>query len=530
MASPPTRHAVQARIAQRSLADFARDAWPIIEPGTHLQWNWHLDVICEHLQAVTDGRVRRLIVNVPPRTMKSRLISVLWPAWVWMHDPASRWMFASYSGDLATDHSVDTRTILTAAGGRENGGTIIEQLGYQGVLDLVGQTWRLAGDMNLKTRVQNTERGSRLATSVTAKATGFGGDYIVADDPHNALEIQSDQMRERVLKWWSGTMSSRGNNPMTVRRVIVMQRLHERDLTGDLIDRDAGYVHLCLPMEYEPEHPHVTPPVIDLPDGTTLPGDQRTTPGELLWPDRYGPDQIRELQRDLGSYGYSGQYQQRPTPAEGGILKRPWWRYYPPDTDLTTQQWDAVYTTWDTALKAKTTSDYTVGIAWGVRGPDRYVLRVVRGQWPIGEAITQMIAMHAWIRENVQAEATPQHYVEAAAMGPDLIAATRAKVPGVTPLTADTDKVARANSVAPVLEAGNVYVPGFPNADLSGYDPARTPAATQDVIEECAAFPNGANDDQVDAVVYGLNPRRWVQASTAGMRRGGTTRTRHRQT
>lgn len=519
---------IEAHLAKASLRDYIPLAWPLIEPGVPLQMNWHIEVICEYLEAVTRGEIRRLIVNVPPRSMKSRLISVMWPTWVWLQNPESRWMFASYAADLAIDLSVDCRLILESTGGRETGGTLLERVGYVGLLALLGADWGLAKDMNLKSRIQNTERGSRLATSVTAKATGFGGDYIIADDPHNALEAQSEVAREKVLNWWSGTMASRGNDPKTTKRVLVMQRLHEADLTGDLIER-GGYVHLCLPMEYEPQHPHVTPKRVVLPNGTELPGDRRETVGEPLWPERYGPEEIADLKRDLGSYGYSGQYQQRPTPAEGGIFKRAWWRFYDPkliDENIAEAlKLTRLYTTWDTALKEKTSSDYTVGIAWGESGADKYVLRVVRGRWSLTEVIHQAHAMNTWLAEHVMENSLPQHYFENAAMGPDLMAALRHKLAGVTSLTADIDKGARAHAVTPALEAGNVYVPGHAAGDGSGYDSARTPAMIMDLIEECSGFPNGANDDQVDAFVYGINPKRWVSGS-GRVRTGGGSVTR----
>lgn len=519
--------AIEAALARVSLRDYIPMAWPVIEPGVPLQMNWHIEVICEYLEAVTAGEIRRLIVNVPPRSMKSRLISVMWPTWVWLTHPESRWMFASYSGDLSTDLSVDCRLILESAGGRETGGTLLERVGYMGLLRLLGEDWSLSRDMNLKTRIQNTRRGSRLATSVTAKATGFGGDYIVADDPHNALESQSDVEREKVLNWWSGTMSSRGNNPKTTKRVLVMQRLHERDLTGDLIER-GGYVHLCLPMRYERSHPHVTPAHVTLPSGLVLPGDRRTEEGELLWPDRFGADEIADLERDMGTYAASGQLQQRPTPAEGGIFKRAWWRFYDPDLlgeDVAERLGiTRVYTTWDTALKEKTSSDYTVGIAWGEAGPNRYVLRLVRGRWNLPEVKRQAVDMHRYLVEEVLEDAAVQHYVENAAMGPDLMSALRQIVPGVTKLTADTDKVSRAHAVTPLIEAGNVFLPGVAAGDGSGYDAAGTPDWVQGLVEECSAFPNGANDDQVDALVYGINPRRWSSGG-GRVRRGRGTHT-----
>ncbi len=532
---------ILAELSARSLRDFVPEAWRILEPSTPFQGNWHIDVICEHLEAQTRGELRNLIINIPPRHTKSRTVNVIWPTWEWLTRPGTRWLHASYAAQLATRDSVEARLIVQSEGigsslrpheAADRG--LLERIGYRGLVGILARqhtagcrtdrckhwahtgVWELTGDQNMKTKFVNTERGYRISTSVGGTATGEGGERLVVDDPHKADEVQSDVRRQAVLDWYDQTWTTRLNDPKTGTKTLIMQRLHEDDLTGHLIER-GGYEHLCLPAEYEPKHPFVWP------------DDPRTQPGDLLWPERLGPPQIDEKKRDLGSYGYSGQFQQRPTPAEGGIFKRAWWRFYPRDTDLTKVGFDRLYTTWDTALKEKTTSDYTVGIAWGAKGADRYVLRVVRGQWNLPEAKTQVKQLHAWLLENVREDMVPQHYFENAAMGPDLMAAMRSKLAGVTPLDAEGDKIARAHAVTPILEAGNVYVPGAENADLTGYDPTFTPSEIRDLIEECSGFPNGSYDDQVDAFVYGLNPRRWVGGKRKVRSGGRTVTARHRR-
>lgn len=519
----PRAEEVDLELAERardSLLSFAKMCWPLLEPGREFKMNWHIQAMCEHLEAQTRGELPELIINIPPRHMKSLTVAVFWPCWEWLFSPETRWLVASYAEQLSKRDNRKCRQLIKHPGlnfedGRSH--TLIERLGYRAVVRLLGDDWELAPDQDQVLRFENTKRGYRIATSVGGTATGEGGDRLIIDDPHKADDVHSDVKRETVLDWHDGTWTSRLNNPNTGTMTVIMQRLHEQDLTGHLLAQDTGFVHLCLPAEYEPKHPFVWPK------------DPRTEPGELLWGDHIGQDVLAKFAKRQGSYGYSGQFQQRPTPAEGGIFKRAWWRFYDPkliDENIAEAlKLTRLYTTWDTALKEKTSSDYTVGIAWGESGADKYVLRVVRGRWSLTEVIHQAHAMNTWLAEHVMENSLPQHYFENAAMGPDLMAALRHKLAGVTSLTADIDKEARAHAVTPALEAGNVYVPGHPAGDGSGYDSARTPAMIMDLIEECSGFPNGANDDQVDAFVYGINPKRWVSGS-GRVRTGGGSVTR----
>lgn len=230
---PPLAY-IRAYRAERTFHEFAKQAWHVIEPGTPFLDNWHIEAICLHLEAVVDGRIRNLLINMPPRCMKSILVSVLFPAWVWIKHPEKRFLYSSYAQSLATDHSLATRRV-------------IESDWYQSNW---GDRYQLAGDANLKTKFENDQRGYRFSTSVGGMATGTGGDFIVADDPHNVKEAESDAVREATLAWWDQTMSTRLNNPKTGAKIIVMQRVHEGDLSGHVL-KQGGYDHLCLPMKYE---------------------------------------------------------------------------------------------------------------------------------------------------------------------------------------------------------------------------------------------------------------------------------------
>jgi hypothetical protein len=233
-------HTEASRRAEGSLYEFLKQAWHVLEPGTTYVDGWHIKAISDHLEAVTDGRIRKLLINIPPRHMKSLTVAVMWPCWVWIHKPGMRWIFCSYAQRLATRDSLKRRRL-------------IQSPWYQGNW---GHRFRLTGDQNEKARFENTATGYCLATSVGGANTGEGADVIVCDDPHNVRDRQSEVMLDKTITWWDEVMSTRLNNPNTGARVIVMQRLHERDLSGHVLQK-GGWDHLCLPAWYEEEPPLV---------------------------------------------------------------------------------------------------------------------------------------------------------------------------------------------------------------------------------------------------------------------------------
>src|SRR3984957_11524752 len=301
LARPHFRAKLDRERATRSFRQFVRQAWAIIEPHTPFVPGWHIGAIIEHLEAVTHGEIRNLLINVPPRHMKSLLVSVLWPAWEWTRWPERRWLFSSYAATLSIRDSVKCRRLIESAWYRARWGHVFV----------------LTGDQNAKMRFDNNRSGYRLSTSVGGAVTGEGGDRIICDDPHKVDEVESDTVRKAATDWWDVAMSTRVNDPKTSAMVIVMQRCHQRDLSGHLLEK-GNFEHLCLPAEYEG------------PSRVTSIGfsDPRTQPGELLWPERFGPTEIADLKINLGSYAAAGQIQQRPAPAGGGIFKRHWFRFW----------------------------------------------------------------------------------------------------------------------------------------------------------------------------------------------------------
>jgi predicted phage terminase large subunit-like protein len=464
----PTAAEIEAERARRSLPLFVRLAWSLIEPGTPFLEGFHIDAICEYLEAVVRGEIHKLIINIPPRCGKSSFVSVLFPAWVWTFAPETRWLFASYAQDLASRDSRRCRGIIESPWYKERWGHV----------------YQLAQDANLKHRFENDRTGVRLAAGLAGGITGEGADYIVIDDAHKAEEAQSAAARTAVIEWFSSTISTRRNDPANGAIVIIGQRLHERDLHGHLLQQ-GGWDHLCLPMEYEPAHQFAWP------------RDPRTKAGELLWPARFGAEAVEELKRDLLTYGTAGQLQQRPAPAGGGYFKRCWWRYYP-DLDALPRP-EQLLQSWDLSYDAGQESDYVVGQLWAANGSNKYLIRQRREQMSFPETLAAVREMTDWANQTFPRYRGHAILVERAANGPALIASLRDEIPSLIPIVARDSKTSRAHTISAQVEAGNIWLPGAPNETNTGYDRTLTPAWVEAFIQEFESFPRAAHDDQVDA-------------------------------
>jgi phage terminase large subunit-like protein len=351
--------AVSYRTPAPTFRDFIRDAWPLLEPVSPFVDGWHIGAIAEHLTAIADGELRNLIINIPPRSGKSSLVSVLWPAWVWIEHPEKRWLFASYAASLSVRDSVKCRRL-------------IESDWYQAYW---GDRYQLTSDTNTKAVYENNRTGLRLSTSVGGQGTGQGGDVLVVDDPTSAEQADSDAKRIGANEWYDGTMSTRGNDPATVARVLIMQRLHQSDLTGHILDTMAlggeQYDHLILPAEYEPRAQ------LCLAD---LDHDPRTEAGEPLSPERFGPEILATLKVSLGPERAAGQLQQRPAPPGGAIFRRDWWEErgrYDADDPLWDMKVKERWLTYDTAYRETIDADYTGCAVFEILHDKRLALRWV---------------------------------------------------------------------------------------------------------------------------------------------------------
>lgn len=288
--------------SEDSLINFSEVVWGIIEPGRPFVRGWAIEAICEHLEAVSRGQIRKLLINVPPGLMKSLSTNVLWPAWEWgpRNRPDLRYIGASYSQDLTIRDNRRCRQI-------------IESPLYQA---LWGDRFNLVADQNAKVRYDTDQRGFKIATSIGGLGTGERGDRFIIDDPHNVKTAESDTKLEEVAQWFTEVVPTRVNDIDLSAFIVIMQRVHERDVSGLILANDLGYEHLELPMEYEPSRKCYTSIGFE---------DPRTEEGELLFPERFGRKGITDLKKILsswgGQYAVSGQLQQRPTPRGGGMFK-----------------------------------------------------------------------------------------------------------------------------------------------------------------------------------------------------------------
>lgn len=406
-------------------------------------------------------------------THNSSIVSVMWPAWAWIKKAHKRWLYSSYAQSLSTRDSLKCRRI-------------IQSEWYQ-------QRWadkyQITTDQNQKTEFHNSQQGYRIATSVGGSGTGKGGDIICVDDPHKALDIYSQTKTKRTLEWWDKEMSTRGNNPKTVCKVIVMQRLGENDLSEHVLEQ-GGYEHLNLPMEFEKRRKiHIINTAgkkikkeYDVKDLPTSIGwvDPRKEEGELLFKGRFSKEDINEFKTRLGVSGYAGQYQQRPSPFKGNIVQKHWWNFYQPEE--LPSKFDFIALSWDMAFKDTSDSDYVVGQVWGRLGANWYLLDQIREKMDFNKTIDTFKFMNSkWSQANM-------NVVEDKANGPAVISTLKDKISGIVTYTPVDSKIARLRSISPTIESGNYYLPDPDNVDW-----------VEEYIEELAVFPNGENDDQVDA-------------------------------
>lgn len=478
------------RMCLGSFAAFCREAWHVVEPTTKYQHNWHIDVICEHLEALFWGLpaksgpnagqpVRNLVINIPPRHMKSLLCSVMFPAWCWAHDPGRQFFYSSYAQGLSDDHAAKTKRLIESEWYRlrfgPTGNPALDSRGYVGP----------AGKQQVR-QFELDHGGARLASSVLGKTTGAGGDILVADDPHNVLERESEKKMARVITWWSRAMASRGNDPRTFARLVVMQRVAEDDLAGWCIDQ--GYDALIIPARYEGRAEigvlgHVDPRAF----------------GEIvenapMWPERFGDAELAALEKSLQEDA-AGQLQQRPAPIGGRTFRMTAINRMSAvvrDAVLQPGKLDELITVWDLASKPRSKRgrkrSYTVGAVWGRKGSNVFLLDVYRAQVGFDDQLEAIEAMaHKW------PDARPI-YIEDKANGIAAGDLLRKTIPGVMMVEPRGDKDQRARAVSAFFKAGNVWVPVEAIAPWV--------AAWW---REHEYFPDAANDDQVDTTSMALD-------------------------
>lgn len=382
-----TKHRRQLRAEQSAnpggLLPFIKHFWHLVEPGRKFISGWGIEAMCLHLEAVDRGEIQKLLITVPPGSMKSLLCSVFFPLWQWgpRNKPQRRFLNFSYSAHLTERDNDRMLTILQSREWAELWGPRKERNDAGRLIDM-GFSLKRAGS----TLISTNRTGWKLATSVGGVGTGERGDCVLLDDPHSIKDDRSEVVRPETVRWFKEAMSNRLNDMDTSVIIAIMQRSHEADVAGTIIEEDMGYVHLNIPMEYEPEQHCTTYRQSFENDQEPLWTDPRSIEGECFWSDRFPPKVIAELKKPSNAHVWISQYQQRPEPRGGAIIKRAYWQHYEVPTTGKRKgkwpEWSYMVASLDSAFTEKTENDPSGFTVWGVfQGPDGSMCAMLVHAW-----------------------------------------------------------------------------------------------------------------------------------------------------
>ena len=445
-------------LSRKDLGLFTARCFQDLNPQTDLAMNWHLRVIAAKLTEVRQGKIRRLIINLPPRHLKSLMASIAFPAWFLGLDPSVQILCVSYAQDLADKLARDCRSIMTSRWYRQLFPT------------------RLAPHRQAVQEFITTRQGYRLATSTGGVLTGRGADIILIDDPLKPEEALSDAQRQTANEWYDHTLYSRQNDKQRGAIVIIMQRLHEDDLVGHVLAQEDWQV-LSFPAIAEADETH---------EIETIWGPRCFTrcQGEALHPDREPLETLARIRRTIGEYNFAGQYQQSPAPLGGGLVKAAWFKRYR-ENELPAR-FDRIVQSWDTANKATELSDFSVCTTWGVRDKDLFLLDLFRQR-------LEYPALKRAVREQQHRHGVTVVLIEDKASGTQLIQELIADgCHAVTRYQPTIDKTMRLHAQTAMIENGFVYIP-------------ETAPWLAEYLHEMTVFPNGKHDDQVDSTAQFLD-------------------------
>jgi len=451
-----------------NLSLFIQQTFATVDPLTEYLHNWHIDLIAEYLNACKAGQIKRLIINIPPRCLKSISVSVAFPAFLLGHNPSTKIIVASYGYKLVKKLTNQTRLTM-------------ESDWYRRLFPAT-QFSRVENTQEL---ITTTRHGFRNATSVGGAITGEGGDYIIADDLHNVLDAQSETKRQTALDWYDQTLSPRVNNKKKAVKIVIMQRMHESDLTGHLQEK-GGYELVCLPATAE-KKTIICFGIVE----------QTRQEGDLLHPERDGENELKQERIALGEYAYAGQYQQRPAPLGGGMIKIDWFKRFniQPDDKAVTM----VIQSWDTAMKDNTGSDYSVCTTWLQTAKGHYWIDTYRAKLEFPELKRMCKSLASKYKPHAI-------LIEDKGSGTSLIQEFRGdRTMNILKINPERDKVTRMSFASPVIEAGNAYIP-----ESAPWLP--------DATNEMMQFPNGSHDDIVDSMSQYLNWQRLKQEANPQIR------------
>ena len=439
-------------ILRSDLGYFAERCFAELNPQTEFWTNWHIEVIAAKLAAVREGKIRRLIINLPPRHLKSLMASVAFPAWCLGHDQSAQILCVSYAQDLADKLARDCRSIMMSPW-------------YRRIFPT-----RLAPHRQAVQEFITTRQGYRLATSTGGVLTGRGADFILIDDPLKPDEALSDAQRKTANDWFSHTLYSRLNDKRSGAIVIIMQRLHEDDLVGHVLAQEPWEV-VCIPAIAEADEVHRIETIWGL-------RCFRRWQGEALHPEREPLDTLDRIRRSVGEYNFAGQYQQSPAPAGGGLVKVEWFKRYREDDRP--ERFDRIVQSWDTANKATELSDFSVCTSWGIKEKHLYLLGVLRKR-------LEYPTLKRAVREQQSLFDASVVLIEDKASGTQLIQELIADgCYAATSYKPECDKIMRLHAQTALIENGFVHIP-------------ETAPWLAEYLHELTVFPKGKHDDQVDS-------------------------------
>lgn len=489
---------------EKSLHAFVVQFWHILEPQTPLVDGWPLHAMCEHLEAVSRGSIKRLLINISPGSMKSLLVNVFWPAWEWIHFPHYRYVTFSYAAHLTSRDNNRFRELVNSP---------LYKSYYGSKFGLVKVGEQL---------VSNDKTGWKIASSVGGVGTGERGNRVILDDPHNVKQRESEKVRGDTVDWFASAMSNRLNDLSKDAIVVIMQRVHQEDVSGYIISRDLGYEHLMIPAEYEPER-HCSTSI-----GWN---DPRTELNQLFWPERISRETLAHERSRMGPYDYAGQYQQRPVPKGGAIFRDSWWQYYEmPYHGRFPMRFEYIVASLDPAYTAKQQNDYSALTVWGVfrNANDEPKVMLIDGwqkrltlhgttQATIkGEEEEDRVArtqpewgLVEWVAYTCKRHKVDRLLIEAKASGLSVAQEISRLYShegwGLELVDPRSDKTARAHAIVPLFSDGFIFVPTAVEGDLLvPYEFA------DELIRQSEVFPRGSHDDLVDTMTQALRHLRDV--------------------
>lgn len=453
-------------LLRTDLSSFIKRSFNIVNPAEEFIDNWHIDMLADYLTLIEKGEINRLIINIPPRSLKSVCISVAWPAWLLAHNPALRIIAASYSQTLSTRHSLDCKLLITSDW-------------YQKLFPQM----KLSRKLNQTQKFLTTQNGFRFATSVGGTITGDGGDFLIIDDPHKPSEIYSKKLRNKTIEWFEQTFATRLNNQKKGAIILVMQRLHPNDLSGHLLETQKDvWQHLTVPAmaQSRTKFYFLSNTKLDMCKLTS--SGYFMNPNEPLHPHRLNNDQLQLLQQQIGIDTFAAQYLQQPPQHKAGMLHKKYISFYSklPHNPATILQ------SWDTAIKITPKSDYSVCSTWFVEDGCYYLADLFRAKLTYPQLKKQTILL--------KDKFMPQTIlIEDKASGQSLIQDLKQLgLQNIIAIKATKDKLMRFATTIPLFESGAILLPRSLENQLH-------------IIDELTEFPNSSHDDVIDSVSQAIN-------------------------